>query len=77
MKINLTGVQNNRGSTSGLTNRTSHGVNDSPSKAKPLDQNSKILFSNSLYYKSVLEEPSQHIKGATHREELERRVSAC
>jgi hypothetical protein len=54
-----------------------HGLNDSPSKAKPLDQNSKILFSNSLYYKSVLEEVEEGkgIPRGTHREELEKRVS--
>ncbi len=77
MKINLTGVNRGNTAASAHTNRTSHGINDSPSKAKPLDQNSKILFSNSLYYKSILEEPSPHIRGATHREEMERRVSDC
>ncbi len=77
MKINLTGVNNNKNTTSNTTLRTMHGLGDSPSKAKPLDQNSKILFSNSLYYKSVLEEKddtSGRPRG-TNREEIERRVT--
>ena len=77
MKINLTGVNNRKNTTSNTTLRTHTGLNDSPSKAKPLDKNSKILFSNSLYYKSVFEEQDD-LKGVprgTHREEQERRVT--
>ena len=78
MKINLTGVNNHKNTTSNTTLRTQqHGLADSPSKAKPLDQNSKILISNSMYYKSVYEDQDD-LKGVprgTHREEAERRVT--
>ena len=55
MKINLTGLKSGTRPSSaqlpsGLTG-DSHGA-----KAKPLDQNSKILFSNSLHYKVIFEE---------------------
>ena len=51
MKINLTGLKqsNTRPSSAALSSQKD-------AKAKPLDQNSKILFSNSLHYKVVLEE---------------------
>ena len=48
MKINLTGV---KPASSPQTNRTLQ--QSQAQKARPLDQNSKILFSNSLHYKIV------------------------
>jgi len=53
MKINLTGL---KPSSRPASAQLPQGVNDAASRAKPLDQNSKILFSNSLHYKVILEE---------------------
>lgn len=51
MKLNLTGVK--RPSSAA---QIPSGLSDSQAKAKPLDQNSKILNSNSLHYKVIFEE---------------------
>jgi hypothetical protein len=51
MKLNLTGVK--RPSSAA---QLPSGLGDSQAKAKPLDQNSKILHSNSLNYKVIFEE---------------------
>lgn len=64
MKINLTGVKPAK-STSSIGPPSAHlpaNIHDSPNKAKPLDQNSKIMFSNSLHYKVVLEEERANIE---------------
>ena len=54
MKINLTGVKPT--STRPISAQLPPSISDAASKAKPLDQNSKILFSNSLHYKVIFEE---------------------
>ncbi len=58
MKINLTGLKSNKSSSSLQPSN----IHDSPNKAKPLDQNSKILMSNSLHYKVILEEERAKIE---------------
>jgi hypothetical protein len=52
MKINLTGVK----STTTRPGSSSGQLSHIDAKAKPLDQNSKVLHSNSLHYKVVFEE---------------------
>lgn len=55
MKINLTGLKSGSSARPASAQLPS-GLSEAANKAKPLDQNSKILFSNSLHYKVVFEE---------------------
>ena len=66
MKINLTGVKSTTSSPLKNAARPATAA-AADAKAKPLDQNSKILFSNSLHYKVIME-------GDTKRD-IEQRVS--
>ena len=54
MKINLTGLK--QSTSRPASAQLPAGLGEAASKAKPLDQNSKILHSNSLHYKVVFEE---------------------
>jgi hypothetical protein len=57
MKINLTGIKKSGTNSSRPASALlPSSLESAASKAKPLDQNSKIMFSNSLHYKVVFEE---------------------
>jgi hypothetical protein len=69
MKSNLTG----RATSAKSSSRAISGVQqqpDSKQKPQPLDQNSKILFSNSLHYKIVKEEESKDLEKRVRKESI-------